>query len=62
MTRPNILWLLTDQHSPTVSGFAGDPVVRTICHFDFPFLEFFNEQKQKLFLIFDFFFEINLKN
>ena len=27
--RPNILLLLTDQHAPLVSGFAGDPVVRT---------------------------------
>jgi len=29
MPRPNILWLLTDQHSPRISGFAGDSVVRT---------------------------------
>ena len=27
--RPNILLLLTDQHAPLVSGFAGDPIVRT---------------------------------
>lgn len=29
MTRPNILLLLTDQHNPKISGFAGDPYVRT---------------------------------
>ena len=29
MTRPNILLILTDQHSPRVAGFAGDEVVRT---------------------------------
>ncbi|HVX42687.1 MAG TPA: sulfatase-like hydrolase/transferase [Mycobacteriales bacterium] len=29
MTRPNVLLILTDQHAPAVSGFAGDPVVRT---------------------------------
>ena len=27
--RPNILLVLTDEHAPTVVGFAGDPVVRT---------------------------------
>ena len=27
--KPNILFILTDQHAPKVSGFAGDPVVRT---------------------------------
>ena len=27
--RPNVLLLLTDQHAPLVSGFAGDPIVRT---------------------------------
>lgn len=27
--QPNILLVLTDQHSPRVSGFAGDAVVRT---------------------------------
>lgn len=27
--KPNILWVLTDQHSPHVAGFAGDPVVDT---------------------------------
>jgi len=29
MSQPNILWILTDQHAPDISGFAGDPVVRT---------------------------------
>ena len=27
--RPNILWILTDQHSPHVAGFAGNPIVQT---------------------------------
>lgn len=27
--RPNILFILTDQHHPRVAGFAGDPVVQT---------------------------------
>lgn len=27
--RPNILFLMSDEHRPTVAGFAGDPVVRT---------------------------------
>ena len=27
--RPNVLLLLTDQHAPLVSGFAGDGIVRT---------------------------------
>ena len=27
--KPNILFILTDQHAPKVSGFGGDPVVRT---------------------------------
>ncbi len=27
--RPNILLLLSDQHSPRVLGCAGDPVIRT---------------------------------
>jgi len=26
---PNILLIMTDQHAPRISGFAGDPVVRT---------------------------------
>ncbi|MFW6261628.1 MAG: sulfatase-like hydrolase/transferase, partial [Spirochaetota bacterium] len=28
-TRPNILFVLSDEHNPTVAGFAGDPVART---------------------------------
>lgn len=28
-TRPNILFILSDEHNPTVAGFAGDPVART---------------------------------
>lgn len=27
--KPNILWIVTDQHNPHVSGFAGDPIVGT---------------------------------
>ena len=27
--RPNILFIMTDQHNPKIAGFAGDPVVRT---------------------------------
>ena len=27
--RPSILFLMSDEHRPTVAGFAGDPVVRT---------------------------------
>ena len=27
--RPNILWLLTDQHVPSISGFEGNSVIRT---------------------------------
>ena len=27
--RPNILFLMSDQHRADVSGYAGDPVVRT---------------------------------
>ncbi len=29
MTRPNILLIMTDQHNPRISGFAGDDVVYT---------------------------------
>ncbi len=29
MPRPNILFLMSDEHRPDVAGFAGDPVVRT---------------------------------
>ena len=29
MSHPNILWILTDQHAPDISGFAGDAIVRT---------------------------------
>ena len=28
-SKPNILFILTDQHAPRVAGFAGDPVVDT---------------------------------
>lgn len=27
--RPNILWLFSDEHERSVSGYAGDPIVRT---------------------------------
>ena len=27
--RPNVLFILTDEHCPTVAGFAGDPIVQT---------------------------------
>ena len=29
MSRPNILFLMSDEHRPDVAGYAGDPVVRT---------------------------------
>ncbi len=29
MTRPNVLFLMSDEHRPDVAGYAGDPVVRT---------------------------------
>jgi choline-sulfatase len=28
-TKPNVLWIMSDQHSPRISGFAGDPDART---------------------------------
>lgn len=28
-SKPNILFIMTDQHHPSIAGFAGDPVVRT---------------------------------
>jgi choline-sulfatase len=28
-TRPNVLWIMTDEHNRDVAGFAGDPVVDT---------------------------------
>lgn len=28
-SRPNILWLLSDQHNPKIAGYAGDPYART---------------------------------
>jgi choline-sulfatase len=27
--RPNILWILSDQHNPHIAGYAGDTLVRT---------------------------------
>ncbi len=29
MSKPNILLIMTDEHTPAVAGYAGDPVVRT---------------------------------
>ncbi len=29
MDRPNILFILSDEHDPAVTGCYGDPVVRT---------------------------------
>ena len=28
-TKPNVLWIMSDQHSPRIAGFAGDPDART---------------------------------